>query len=800
MNEQIHKEPDVQPTIADGHFGKLNRHMMLDVTVILACALLIFGRTLSSYFLADDFGEIDYVQKIFAGDMHRLLATMTGNYMEIAGMSVYRPFLLLSLMIDFLLWRSNAFGYYLTNFSFYFFDAVLLYLIIRKLAPATKELNNRLTAVFAAALFAVSPLHCESVSWVVGRVDIICAFFYLLSVYLIPHTLNHKSKKLTALAITAFISALLVKEMAIGIPLLAFALSFLYEKSGAAPLQRFKNAVAFALPYLAATVFYFIVRYACLGTLIGGYVAGFGTSQEVSLVARWFDPDIIKRFAFPLIAGQFPNEKLISMGLTVFYVTAGTLFVLRMLAGLLPMRFFSFLLLWAITTLLPIYKLWGLGFHLEGARFVFFLTLPLSAFFAACLFQDKSKSTDQKLRKSFLLVSCAVAMAGLLLYSKIALKTNSIWINAGKQVRSTGIEARRILQEQGPTAVFLGIPREWLGTHMILNGETFLTIINPPFAAAPPKRKFAVLEPVMYSAVHDFDAPRLKRLLARGAQLFVWNVEKRVFEPRHFTGLDAPAVRFDAKDASGRLETSGSVKKTSSGFEVSPGSLAAQPTFILNNLDINPLSCDYLSVRLQLKNPRAGISYPLRAEWKSADEISAGDCFVVANAEPTGQEQTVLLPLSRRWAWFQSPSRTSVTLEVPAANLEVKSLALESESTVAPALSLKTSEESKTGVFSMSGASDTLTIDASGMADAAHINVEIGKCNFFFDTFRNGNSQEAVEKTLTVSLSTDKKATIKLPRSGFAAGKGYFQIRARALGADNKPLGAYSSFLTIKLD
>lgn len=797
MNDQIQAESFVEPASPEkkSDRSKLDTHIIIDVAIILACTLAVLGRSLSNYFLADDFGELQYCSRIFAGDIGLLLQNFTGNYMQIQGMSVYRPFLLLSLMFDFLLWRGNAFGYYLTNLSFYFFDAVLLYLIVLKLAPSKKELNNRLTALCAAVLFAVSPLHCESVSWVVGRVDIICATFYLLSIYLMVSNLQKRSRVLTASAIAAFISALLVKEMAIGIPVLAFGLSFLFQGTQSTVSARFKNGLQFALPYLAATAIYFVVRYLCLGTLVGGYVAGFGANQEANLMARWFDLDTVKRFAFPLVLNQFASEKQITTALTALYVITGTVAVLRMIAGALPVRFFAFLILWAATALAPIYKLWGLGFHLEGARFVFFLTLPLSALFAACLFQDTGKADNPRYRQAFLLVSSLVAVSCLVVYAMITVKTNSIWVNAGKQVRFTNLEATKILsQDNGKTAVFLGIPRERLGTHMILNGDTFKTVINPPFASAPPKRKFAVLEPIMYSAVHDFDAPRLKQLATDGCEIFVWNLQKLKFEPIDFTGIDGTRLSLEGE----HVESIGPIKQTSSGFTVSPGSQAAEPRLILNKLAMSPMTCDYLAVQIQMKKPDNAALYPLRAVWDAPDGIADEECFVEQTAAANDLPQTVLLPLSKRWTWYAKPTVEKIKLSLPQSDVQVKSLAFKTEKDVAPLLGLSQSQAGETDAFLLPPQGDALLVDASGVEGCAGIAVEIGKCNYFFDTFRKGNSAQAVETVIPAKLNAGKRATLQLTRAIFK-GKGYYQIRARALDKDNKPIQTYSSCITLKL-
>ncbi|MCC7527317.1 MAG: hypothetical protein IT342_02270, partial [Candidatus Melainabacteria bacterium] len=485
----------------------------LDILLILIIVISVFGRTITSYFLADDFGEIHYLHRICSGNLDLLLANFTGNYMQIPAMSVYRPFLLLSLLFDFVIWKTNAAGFYATNLLFYFLDAALLYLIVLKLGVSNSRQRNRLTALAAAVFFSVSPLHCESVSWVLGRVDIVCAFFYLLSFLLIFASLEKKSRRITGLAIAAFISGLLVKEMAIGIPVIAFLAGWLYQpESGEKSIRR---GFTFACPYLAATLGYFVVRFLALGTLIGGYVAGFGASQEKNALSRWLDLDTLERIAFPLVQEHFQASELISLSLLVLYAVLGTIFVIRLVARQVPLKFFLFLTGWFITTLLPIYKLWGIGCNLEGARFLFFFTMPVAAALAAGLFQNKKQETD-RLDRALFMVSSAVAIALCAIFGYVASKTDLIWVNAGKEVRAAALSARAILSlDQNSPAVFLGIPKESKGTHMILNGDTFRAAVTPPFAKDLPRRKYATFEPVMYSPEYEIDATRLKSLVSQ---------------------------------------------------------------------------------------------------------------------------------------------------------------------------------------------------------------------------------------------------------------------------------------------
>ncbi len=158
-------------------------HLFVPLLIISVIVLAGFGRTIGSYFLEDDFGEVLYVSRIFSGDWQRIITNFTGNYMEIPTMKVYRPCLLLSLVADYAFWGTKAYGYFITNIAFLLAAALMLYLVLIELTRSWYRPRSVLFAIFSAALFASSPLHCESISLMVGRVDIICAFFYLLALW-----------------------------------------------------------------------------------------------------------------------------------------------------------------------------------------------------------------------------------------------------------------------------------------------------------------------------------------------------------------------------------------------------------------------------------------------------------------------------------------------------------------------------------------------------------------------------------------------------------------------------------------
>lgn len=129
-----------------------------------------------------------------------------------------RPALLLSLIADHNLWGLRPGGYHLTNVSLHVGDSLLAYSLAQSfLAPPA--------ALFSALLFALHPIHTESVDVITFRSDLLACFFLFLG--LLAYRRCEGRLKRPAKAGWLFASAacyllgLLSKEMAITMPALA---------------------------------------------------------------------------------------------------------------------------------------------------------------------------------------------------------------------------------------------------------------------------------------------------------------------------------------------------------------------------------------------------------------------------------------------------------------------------------------------------------------------------------------------------------------------------------------------------
>ena len=108
-------------------------------------------------------------------------ATLMGHYIPLTWMS---------LGFNFVLGGMNPWGYHLGNLLLHASNATLVYLIARRLIAAIDGRAQEagagaalaLASAFSALLFGVHPLRVESVAWITERRDVLCGFFFLLTV------------------------------------------------------------------------------------------------------------------------------------------------------------------------------------------------------------------------------------------------------------------------------------------------------------------------------------------------------------------------------------------------------------------------------------------------------------------------------------------------------------------------------------------------------------------------------------------------------------------------------------------
>ncbi|HOY32133.1 MAG TPA: tetratricopeptide repeat protein [Bacteroidales bacterium] len=140
----------------------------------------------------------------------------------------YHPLTLLSLAIDFSRAGINSatgmpdpYPFHQTNIILHILNTLLAFLLIFKLSG-----RKIFVAFFTAFLFAVHPVHVESVAWISERKDVLYAFFFLISLLFYLRYAENNEALAYGLSLLFFILSLLSKPAAAPAGLILFLMDY----------------------------------------------------------------------------------------------------------------------------------------------------------------------------------------------------------------------------------------------------------------------------------------------------------------------------------------------------------------------------------------------------------------------------------------------------------------------------------------------------------------------------------------------------------------------------------------------
>jgi hypothetical protein len=139
----------------------------------------------------------------------------------------WHPLTWLSHMLDSQIFGLNAGGHLLVNALIHASNTLLLFLFLRRVTGAKWQ------SAIVAALFALHPLHVESVAWAAERKDTLSTFFGLLSLVAYARYAETLSWKRYALVAVALALGLMAKPMLVTWPFVLLLLDYW-------PLRRFQ--------------------------------------------------------------------------------------------------------------------------------------------------------------------------------------------------------------------------------------------------------------------------------------------------------------------------------------------------------------------------------------------------------------------------------------------------------------------------------------------------------------------------------------------------------------------------------
>jgi Tfp pilus assembly protein PilF len=204
---------------------------------VLAVGLAV--ATLAVYWPATGYDFVNLDDQVYVSECPPVLAGVTAEglrwaFTTTAG-GAWHPVTWLSLLLDGQFFGPRPGGYHLTNVLLHVANTLLLFGWLYQITQA------RWRSAMVAALFALHPLHVESVAWISERKDVLSTAFWLLTLIAYgkyasgakahASRTTHHARLYYGLALTSFTLGLMSKPMLVTLPCVLLLLDFW-------PLQR----------------------------------------------------------------------------------------------------------------------------------------------------------------------------------------------------------------------------------------------------------------------------------------------------------------------------------------------------------------------------------------------------------------------------------------------------------------------------------------------------------------------------------------------------------------------------------
>jgi 4-amino-4-deoxy-L-arabinose transferase-like glycosyltransferase len=143
-------------------------------------------------------------------------------------MGNWHPLTLLSHILDYQLFGPNPVGHHFVNLLFHITNALLLFWILTNLTGVTWP------SAFVAAVFALHPVHVESVAWAAERKDVLSGLFWMLTMAAYIRYARRPGTGRYVLLLLVYGLGIMTKPVVVTLPLVLLLLDYW-------PLGRFQR-------------------------------------------------------------------------------------------------------------------------------------------------------------------------------------------------------------------------------------------------------------------------------------------------------------------------------------------------------------------------------------------------------------------------------------------------------------------------------------------------------------------------------------------------------------------------------
>ena len=392
--------------------------------------LILITAVLLVYWQVGDHEFINYDDNVYITDNAQVQKGLTSKGIIWAFTTSHtgnwHPLTWISHMLDCELYGLNPRGHHLTNVLLHMANAILLFVVLRWMTGAIWRSG------LVAALFALHPLHVESVAWAAERKDVLSTFFWLLTMVAYVHYVNRPGGKRYLLVLVTFFLGLMAKPMLVTLPFVLLLLDYW-------PLNRFKpravtgsvedQSLGFQssgddkLPILKAvmekTPLFLMSLFSCVVTVMAQQEAGAISTLEivpfklrianglVSFVAymgKMIWPQDLAVF-YPHPISDLQIWKPVAAGLFLLIVSTVALWVAQ------RCRYVLVGWLWYLGTLVPVIGLVQVGEQAMADRYTY---VPLIGLFIVVVWGFADLVKGWRSRRWVVSVSAAVMVLALM--------------------------------------------------------------------------------------------------------------------------------------------------------------------------------------------------------------------------------------------------------------------------------------------------------------------------------------------------------------------------------------------------
>jgi tetratricopeptide (TPR) repeat protein len=235
---------------------------------------IVFGQTLWHDFINYDDPRYVYENTKITGGLS--LSGIAWAFTHIHSMN-WHPLTTISHMLDCQLYGLKAGAHHFTNVLLHSIAAILLFLALQYMTGAFWR------SAFVAAVFAIHPLHVESVAWIAERKDVLSGVFFMLTLLAYVHYARAPSIWRYLMVVFVFALGLMSKPMLVTLPFVLLLLDHwplgrIREEGSNVGRQLFKLAVE-KIPLIVLSAVSSVVTFVAQKGAVG-------ETEQLSVLAR----------------------------------------------------------------------------------------------------------------------------------------------------------------------------------------------------------------------------------------------------------------------------------------------------------------------------------------------------------------------------------------------------------------------------------------------------------------------------------------------------------------------------------